>query len=242
MSTSWRSARAARSGHSTCQMARHVANLAARRDSLRAASERRLVGANRFELSTSSVSGRRSNQLSYAPISNAFRPKPNEKYSRVATKAARCALVSPTECVLVDGFLQRLAGGEANGLAFGDADRAASQGIASLAGLADRGLEACRSRRRSPPRLSSAPSSRLARNTVTMREAWVFVAPVSLTIRAIRSCLFIRRRPSRPAIQWPCPASRPWLAAAGRTRRPAARPARRESGPFRGSPRCAGVR
>ncbi len=65
------STRSARSGHSPCRwlaMSEPYGSPKAKRE------VSRMVGANRFELSTSSVSGRRSNQLSYAPISSDFGP------------------------------------------------------------------------------------------------------------------------------------------------------------------------
>src|SRR6187455_1985920 len=42
----------------------------------------RMVGAGGLEPLTSSVSGRRSNQLSYAPIAGEIRPKTNVQYNR----------------------------------------------------------------------------------------------------------------------------------------------------------------
>src|SRR5262245_51862368 len=104
-----------------------VAAAPLRRGSLRPCiQERRLVGAGGLEPLTSSVSGRRSNQLSYAPIACEFRPKTNDQYNRRW---------------LFDVFLQRLARAEANDATLGDLDECDSLGVAGGAGLAQRGLE-----------------------------------------------------------------------------------------------------
>ena len=113
-----------------------------------------MVGAGGLEPLTSSVSGRRSNQLSYAPTRGAAQRsasngvmaassgrKANEKYSvRInARPRVRCGAGRRCEVArLVDGALERLAGDEAHGLPLGDLDRGAGLRIARGARLAIR--------------------------------------------------------------------------------------------------------
>ena len=78
-----------------------------------------MVGAGGFEPLTSSVSGRRSNQLSYAPIA-AKRAVVNREYTSV----------------LIDSALQCLAGNESDGLAARDFECGAGLRISRDAGLA----------------------------------------------------------------------------------------------------------
>src|SRR6185436_14180402 len=98
---------------------------------LRLIHERRMVGAGGFEPLTSSVSGRRSNQLSYAPVA-AKRAVVNPQYT------------SGMRGFLVDGALQRLAGDEPHGFAARDFERGAGLRVSRDARFALRGLESAK--------------------------------------------------------------------------------------------------
>src|SRR5688500_15272122 len=110
-----------------------------------------MVGAGGFEPLTSSVSGRRSNQLSYAP---AWRRQSKRQTKSIARRSAvrtadqrgppyrivRC-LVGKVNWESVDGALERLAGDKPHRFAFRNLDGGAGLRIPRHARLAVRGLE-----------------------------------------------------------------------------------------------------